>query len=194
MIIKKEKKNNVMIYIVDKDYDNEKLHKNILSKKLKRNNVKYIINHNADVYTKEGKLLLCFRKNKLSEKKINTFFDNIINFSTKNYTTNRGIASGDLINTPKIMSNILGYFDTFGPAQKYSYKLQGIKLPKILVRETRFLLEEPDNFKNNIVPLVKEIDQCYKKYLPEYYKKQKKKQMKLHFILVIHLLLLLLLM
>ena len=47
----------IIKYIVDKDYDDDKLIK-VLDRKLKSGEIINIINHDADVYTKEGKLLL----------------------------------------------------------------------------------------------------------------------------------------
>ena len=55
MIIEQKKNGNVIEYIVDKDYDDNKLDK-VLDHKLKPNQISTIINENADVYTKEGKL------------------------------------------------------------------------------------------------------------------------------------------
>ena len=66
MIEKKEKKGGITVYYVDKDYDDTEMHKK-MNKKLKRDDIKTIIDHDADVYTKEGKLLLRFRKNKLDK-------------------------------------------------------------------------------------------------------------------------------
>ena len=59
MIIDEKKNGNITIYTVDKDYDNNKL-EHILNKKLKKDQIKNIIDTDADVYTKEGKLLLKF--------------------------------------------------------------------------------------------------------------------------------------
>jgi hypothetical protein len=176
MIIKKEKKGDVTIYYVEKDYDDSKLPK-IMNKKLKRDDIKTIIDHDADVYTKEGKLLLRFRKNKLNKHNIDEFYDNVINFAT-NKTSNRGSASGskskNVYENPKIMSNILGYFDKLSPQHKFLFKKKGKPLPKITVRETRFMSENPEKFKK-LVPLIKEIDKYYEQYVPENYEKQKKK-------------------
>lgn len=176
MIEKKEKNGNVMIYYVKKDYDDVKLSK-ILNKKLKRSDIDVIIDHDADVYTDEGKLLLRFRKNKLSQHNIKEFYDNVINFATKP-TNNRGSASGskskNVYNNPKIMTNIIGYFDKLSPQHKFKFKQMGKPLPKMTVRETRFLQENPEKF-NKLVPLIKEIDKYYEQYIPENYGKQKKK-------------------
>jgi hypothetical protein len=58
-------------YIVDKEYPDSKLDK-VLDHKLKPAQIKTIINHDADVYTKEGKLLLRVRKGKLKNEYIFT--------------------------------------------------------------------------------------------------------------------------
>ncbi len=176
MIIKKEKKGDIIIYYVDKDYNDNKL-TNVLNKKLKRNQIKTIIDHDADVYNAEGKLLLRFRKNKLNKNAVDEFYKNVIDFA-QTPTNNRGSASGskskNVYDNPKIMTNIIGYFDKLSPIQKFNFKKQGIKLPKITVRETRFLKDYPEKFKK-LVPLIKEIDKYYEQYIPENYGKQKKK-------------------
>ena len=175
MIIEKTKKGNTMVYYVDKDYDNSKLSK-VLNKRLKREQVKTIIDHDADVYSKEGKLLMRFRKAKLTKENVDNFYDNVIKFAVTP-TTNRGSASGskkkNLVNNPKIMTNIIGYFDRLSPRQKFVMKQQGKKL-KLSVRETRFNMDNPDKFKK-LLPLIKQIDQYYEEYIPENYGKQKRK-------------------
>jgi len=176
MIEKKEKKGNITIYYVKKDYEDSKLSK-VMNKKLKRSDIKDIIDHDADVYTEDGKLLLRFRKNKLNKETVEQFYENIINFAMKP-TSNRGSASGskskNVYDNPKIMTNIIGYFDKLSPQHKFKFKQQGKPLPKITVRETRFLAEYPEKFKK-LVPLIKEIDKYYEQYVPENYGKQKKK-------------------
>jgi hypothetical protein len=176
MIERKEKKGKIMIYYVKKDYDDDKAEK-MLDKKLKRDDIKTIIDHDCDVFTEDGNLLLRFRKNKLNQANIDQFYDNVISFASKT-TANRGSASGskkkDISFNPKIMSNILGYFDKLSPSQKLKFKQQGKPLPKITVRETRFLSEYPEKFKK-LIPLIKEIDKYYEQYVPENYGKQKKK-------------------
>ena len=176
MIIEQKKKGNVTEYIVDKDYDDSKLDK-ILSHKLKPSQINKIIDADADVYTKEGKLLLRFRKDKLKKQYIDAFYDNAIQFAERT-TTNRGSASGskgkNIYENPKIKSNIIGYFDKLAPGQKFMLKKKGIALPKITVRETRFLKDYPEKYKK-LIPLIKEIDKYYKQYIPEPYKKQRRK-------------------
>jgi hypothetical protein len=130
MIIKKEKKGDITIYYVKKDISDEKMttYKN---KHVSPNQIKLIINDDADVYTEDEKLLLRFRKKKLPEKDINEFYDNVIHFALTK-TSNRGSASGskkkNVKDNPKIMTNIIGYFDKFSPKQKFLMKTQKKKL------------------------------------------------------------------
>lgn len=176
MLIKKEAKGNVTVYYVDKDFDDSKMEKK-LDKKLKRDDIKIIIDHDADVFTNDGKLLIRFRKHKLKQKNIDEFYKNVISFA-KHKTQNRGSASGSKVKlnsmNPPIMTNILGYFDKLAPNQKLIFKERGQPLPKITVRETRFNMDYPDKFKK-LVPLIKEIDNYYAKYAPDNYKLQRKK-------------------
>ena len=176
MIEKKEKKGNVTIYYVKKEYDDDKLLK-VMNTKLKRSDIKDFIHDNADVYTEDGKLLLRFRKNKLKKENIDTFYENVIDFAVTP-TSNRGSASGskskNIYENPKIMSNIIGYFDKLAPKQKANIRDSGHKAPSITVRETRFLADYPEKFKK-LIPLIKEIDEFYKKLVPDKYVNQKKK-------------------
>jgi len=162
MIEKKEKKGNVTIYYVKKDYDDDKLSK-VMNKKLKRSDIKDFIDDDADVFTEDGALLLRFRKNKLNKGHIDAFYDNVIDFAVTP-TSNRGSASGskskNVYDNPKIMSNIVGYFDKLSPKQKAKIRDSGNKAPKITVRETRFLADYPDKFQK-LVPLIKEIDHFF---------------------------------
>jgi hypothetical protein len=146
-----------------------------------------IIDHDADVFIENpdgtaGKLLIRFRKNKLTQKNIDLFWDNVIQFARKT-TSNRGTTSGSKIrnigNNPKIKSNIIGYFDTISPSQKLLLHKTGIKLDSS-ARETAFIGDHPDKFKK-LIPLVKEIDEYYEKYASEYYAKQRKKADQTHF-------------
>jgi hypothetical protein len=175
MIIDKKKKGNITIYYVDKDYDDDKL-KNVLNTKLKRDQIKNIIDDDADVYTAEGKLLLRFRKNKLNKKYIEDFYENVINFATK-ITSNRGSSSGskekNVYKNPKIMTNIIGFFDKLSPSQKVILKKQG-KTLKTSVRECRFNMDYPEKYKK-LIPLIKQIDGYYEKYIPDNYRSQRKK-------------------
>jgi len=169
IIFKATKTNGVDVLYVGKDISDEKL-KKFINKKLRRNQIKTIITKDTDVYTEDGKLLLAFRKNILSKQAIYDFYDNIIDFA-HNETSNRGIASGGL--NVKIKSNIFGYFDNLAPMQKHILKQKNIPV-KLNVRECRFNRDFPEKYKKTL-PLIKEIDKNYAKYIPEHYKLQKKK-------------------
>jgi hypothetical protein len=71
------------------------------------------------------------------------------------------------------MTNIIGYFDKLSPKQKELMRIQGKKI-NVTARETRFNMDYPEKFKE-LLPLIKEIDIYYKKYIPENYSKQIKK-------------------
>jgi hypothetical protein len=188
MIVKKEKNGDIMMYTVREDKSESEMDKRS-GKKLTESDRKKmtIIDHDADVFIENpdgtpGKLLIRFRKNKLTKTNVDAFWDNVIQFARKE-TSNRGTASGskmkNLISNPKIKSNIIGYFDTITPSQKMLLKKAGVKLD-VPARETAFIRDHPEKFER-MVPLVKEIDHYYEKYAPEYYAKQRKKADQTHF-------------
>ncbi len=176
-IVKKEMKGAIAVYHVEKLITDERM-KSLGNTYVKRSQIHTILDHDADVYTKDGDLLLKFRKNKLTKKHLDEFYDNVIQFAVTP-TSNRGTASGSDAKhmnnrtNPKIMTNIIGYFDRLSPRQKFVMKQKGKKVT-LSVRETRFMMDYPDKFKK-LVPLVKEIDKYYKQYIPERYAKQKRK-------------------
>jgi len=171
-IVRTEKKNGITICYVKLQTKEDYYH----GKTLKSYNVKTIIDYDVDVYSEEdGKLLLRFRKNKLPIKSVEAFYDNVIDFASKVVTTNRGIASGTLINEKRygnpVHSNIMGYFDKFSPLQKI--QIRNYRL-KYMVRECRFNRDHPDKFKK-MIPYIQSIDMFYKKLMPDHYIKQRKK-------------------
>lgn len=178
MIIKKEKINGIYVYTVAKNLSDEEMNTR-MNRFVDLRDIDTIIrNHNCDVYTEEGKLLMRFRKNALTKKNTKKFYDNIIKFA-HNTSSNRGSTTGaetkkkNVKDNPHVMSNIFGYFDRWSPSQKFVFKKLGIK-PQVDVRETRFNMESPEKYKKT-VPLLREIDRLYKELAPEYYKKQYKK-------------------
>uniref|UniRef100_A0A6C0JGH6 2OGFeDO JBP1/TET oxygenase domain-containing protein n=1 Tax=viral metagenome TaxID=1070528 RepID=A0A6C0JGH6_9ZZZZ len=175
MIIKTEKKDGVTIYTVEKDYDDKVLAKK-MDKFLKPDDIKKIIREDADVYTAEGKLLLRFRKSKLNKEHADAFYENIIKFA-KNVSGLRGSASGSKKKTlgqaNKVMSNIFGFFDRWTPSQKMIFTKLGRK-PSINVRECRFNMDHPEEYKKTI-PLIEDIDRWYAKLTPEHYGHQIRK-------------------
>jgi len=182
MIITQDKKNGITILHVKKDKTDaemDKIKNTLITSKL----IKDIIDEDTDVYTEDNKLLLKFRKKKLKNKNIKAFYDNVIDFARKSYSTNRGSASGsskkNVFDNPKIMSNIIGYMDNFSPKQKFLLKQQNKSL-KYNVRECRFNVDYPNKYKQ-LVPLVQNIDHYYKSLVPNHYKKQIKKANQTHF-------------
>jgi len=175
MIIKTEEKNGIKVYTVGKEFDDTKMAAK-MSKYIKPDQIHKIINHDADVYTEEGRLLLRFRKNALTDKNIDIFYDNIYSFA-KNVSGLRGTASGGRSKTlgsiKQVMSNIFGYFDKWSPSHKLIFKKLG-KKPAINVRECRFNQDYPEKYKQTI-PLIQEIDALYAKLTPEQYKEQRRK-------------------
>lgn len=181
MIIKKEKKGSIVVYHLKKiisDKDMESLQNTYV----KPSQIKLVIDHDADVYTEDNKLLLKYRKNKLDKKKISEFYDAVIKFA-KSETSNRGSTSGSTNKhvgfNPRIMSNIFGYFDKFAPQQKVLLRNAGLK-DFLEVRETRFNMDCPEQYKRTL-PLIKEIDTYYEKLIPEKYKAQRKKANQTYF-------------
>jgi len=148
---------------------------------VKRDHIHTILRKDAEVYNEDGKLLLFFRKKKLTGSQ--DFYEHIADFTKKNPSTNRGTTSGSkhsvIGENPKIKTLISGYFDKWSPTQKIAFNRKGITIP-IEVRETMFTSYHPEKFKK-MIPFIKQIDDLYKKYLPNYYEKQVKKARETHF-------------
>ena len=148
---------------------------------VKREHIHTILKNDADVFTEDGKLLLLFRKKKLTGA--DKFYDLIADFTKKYPSTSRGSASGSEFKVigehPKIQTTISGYFDRWTPNQKALFKKKGIKTP-IEVRETMFTAHHPEKFEQ-MFPFIRQIDHLYKKYLPTYYEKQARKAKETHF-------------
>jgi hypothetical protein len=184
MIVKHERKGGIDVYYVKKnitDAGMEKYKHQFVTPSL----IDIIINDDADVYTDDGRLLLKFRKGKLSKDKIDTFYENMIDFA-RTTSTNRKLTSGLRTKTRSkkekdlaAMTNIVGYFDSLGPSQKALLKRHGMKLNPA-VRETRFNMLYPDKFKK-LIPLIREIDSYYEKIVPDHYKKQHRKAKQTYF-------------
>lgn len=148
--------------------------KKMVGTRLPKGYFETVLTEDADVFTNTGELLLRFRKNVIDNTIINIAYENMIQFAKKK-TTTRGIASGDPTipkitgRNPKIMSNIMGYFDTTSVSQKSILKKAGMPIPKC--RETSFTGKFPDKWKN-IVPLINEIDKQYKLLCPLEHERQ----------------------
>lgn len=151
--------------------------------KIKPSQIKMILNEDADVYTKEGKLLLKFRKGRLRKKNTSAYWDATSNYTITAKTKNRGSTTGsqikDVGHNPAVMSSIIGYFDKYGPHQKHEFNQLNVKHP-LELRETSFTRLYPEKFKKTF-PLIKEINSLYKKLVPKAYARQYKKARETHF-------------
>jgi hypothetical protein len=181
MILSKTIVKGITTYRVDKILTDTQM-LSIQNTQILPKQIKLILDTDADVYTADDVLLLSYRTKKLHKDYIKAFYDATIKFAMTE-TSNRGSASGSKIKTvldnPKIKSNIFGYFDTFAPKQKLLFKQNNIKNP-LKVRECRFNMDFPDNYKRTL-PYIKQIDELYKKYLPKKHKLQIKKANQTHF-------------
>ena len=170
-IIKKEQHGNVVVYYVKKNISDTDMMK-IKNTFVKPKQIKLIIKDDCDVFDAEtDKLLIRFRKNKLSKQQTDTFYENIIEFAERK-TSNRGSASAskkkNMKNNPRIMTNILGYYEKFNAKQKLMMQKFNTRLT---ARETYFTQNYPNEYKK-VIPLIQEIDHLYKKYIPDSYEKQ----------------------
>jgi hypothetical protein len=151
---------------------------------VKPNQIDLIINHDADVYNEEGKILLKFRKQKLKKHNIDSFYDNVVPFMLKHPTQTRGSTTGSknkhVRTNPSVYSTIVGYFDRWGPSHKVTFKRNNLKKQPLEIRETMFSEQYPQKFKK-LIPLIKEIDVLYKKYIPDRYAKQIRKARQTYF-------------
>ena len=165
--------------VVSKKYTDEEMLKKYQNSYIKPSQIDTIIRCDTDVYTDTGELLLRFRKKKLSKKNTDAYYDATAEFTVMHPTTNRGNTSGceekNIATNDKKCSSIIGYFDRWGPKQKYSFKNMNINLSSLPeVRETFFNAAYPDEYKKTI-PLITEIDKLYKCLIPKNYAKQYKK-------------------
>ena len=174
-IVNRRKEGSITVYTLRKILTDRQT-EGCLAKFLTDKHFPLVINDDADVYNEDGKLLMRFRKQVLSEANINSAYEGMKGFIT-NSSKDRGIASGSKPGTPtgkknKVTSNILGFFDTWAVGQKSTFKHSGIKPPGSC-RLTRFNAQHPEKFEQ-IVPLVQEIDKQYKDLCPKEYESQYK--------------------
>ena len=172
-IVSIDKSKKVPVYTVRKILTDEEAHLH-LAKFV--DEYKVVIDHDADVYTEDGDLLLRFRKSVFDENIIEDAYEAMKHFITLK-TTDRGVASGSekgLVTGQKnkVMSNILGYFDKWSISQKSTFKRTGIKSPGPC-RLCRFNAKFPENWLR-VTPLITEIDKQYKDLCPDEHAKQLK--------------------
>lgn len=174
----------VKTIIVKPKISNEEL-ESIIGKEITDNMYNRVIKEDMDVKTTDGRFLLRFRKNVLDEKKIDDAFDNLLEHASER-TSLRGMTGGmggkkarmD-INNP-ILSNIVGFYDTLSPHQKFIVKLTGIDKP--ICRQTAFTGKFPEKWKK-VTPLIDNIDEQYKKLFPKEHKIQKREAHKTKYVI-----------
>ena len=174
-IVKVDKSKKVPVYTVRKVLTDEET----AEKKrafIEEKQYPVILTEDADVYTEDGKMLLRFRKNVLSQEHVDAAYEALQDF-VKKTTTDRGAASGTEkgVGTGQkkpVMSNILGFFDKWSVSQKATFKNSGIRSPGPC-RLCTFNVHHPDKWKQ-VVPLVRDIDEQYKALCPEEYADQRK--------------------
>jgi hypothetical protein len=177
MIIKTETRKGIKTFIVDKSIPDSKID-TILNSFVKPSHIKNIITESCDVYTKEGKLLLKFRKDILNDKHVDDFYKNVNKFA-HNWSSNRGNTSGvkkgtrNVLDNPHIMTNIFGYFDKWSPRQKFVFNKLKEK-PLVDVRVCKFNMDSPEKYEKTI-PLLEQISKLYKKLTPVFFKSQNDK-------------------
>ena len=174
-VVSVDKSGKVPVYIVKKILtDMETKEKTRMF--IKDEDFPVVLKDDADVYTEDGELLLRFRKGVLNENETTNAYEALKDFA-KHSSTDRGIASGSEkgVGTGKknpVMSNIIGYFDKWSVSQKATFKHSGIKIPS-QCRLTSFNLKHPDKW-NACLPLIRDIDEQYKKLCPKEHASQLK--------------------
>ena len=144
-----------------------------------------IYSKDVNIYTEDGKLLLKFRKNVISNNDLNILYD-IKNVATLGasrpsasgipksgkYKIIKSKSSGKKLRvlTTKARSGIVGYYDTISNFGYYRSKNLN---SKIKCRTTAYTGKHMDKFKK-CLPIFKRIDRIYKKLVPSYYEIQKK--------------------
>jgi hypothetical protein len=174
-IVSVETKKGILIYVVKKLLTDEQT-THCLRKFMTEKDFPVILDSDADVYNEEGELLLRFRKHVLSQKAIDRAYEAMKEF-IRTKSKDRGVASGseaglDTGKKKPVMSNIMGYFDTWALSQKANFRNSGIKFPGAC-RLTRFNVQNPKQFQD-IVPLIQEIDEQYKRLCPKEHADQRK--------------------
>ena len=88
-VTKKEIVNGITVYTVEKNMDDAKAD-NLGNRFVTNSMIDFIIrDHDADVLTVDGNLLLRFRKNALTQTHTKEFYDNVIDFAEKQRTSTR---------------------------------------------------------------------------------------------------------
>jgi len=173
----------INIYILKKKYtdaETEKLKGTFIQPDM----IDIIIQEDADVYNEAGDLLLKFRKEVISKDKQDSFYDAIskhankvstlrstCSASEKTVTENGKKPEFSIRTNNRVKSNIFGYFDKFTPNHK---AYMGDKYTHVEARQCAWNHKEPEAFLQTI-PLINDVNELYKKLIPDKYSLQKKK-------------------
>jgi hypothetical protein len=174
-IVKRENRDGVPVYTVRPILTDEEAEA-CLGTFLTDKHFPFVLDHDADVYTEDGKMLARFRKGVLDDNKLEDAYEAMKGFITRT-SSDRGVASGSekgvgTGHKHKVMSNIMGFFDKWGVSQKSTFKRSGIRSPGPC-RLCSFNAKYPEHWER-IQPLIRDIDAQYKALCPEEHAGQRK--------------------
>ncbi len=167
----------VKIMVVYPQLEDEEI-SNLIGNRLDTGYFDTIIDFDCDCYRRDeedGKLelLFKFRKNVISKENCDITYK-AIEKHAKQKQNSRYIAGGKLEkkNNRKqgVSSNIMGYIDLIIQSMKAEYSKAGVEFPKY--RSASFNNAYPEKFKQ-IIPLIQEVENCYKELVPDKYNIQK---------------------
>lgn len=145
-----------------------------LNREINPATITQILRNDCDVYDqKTNKLLLSFRKHKLSTPNVSKFLSNVITFARQT-TGHQQTVDGE-----KPKTNIIGYYDKFVPTQRILFAKANFK-PTMEIFECRFNRDFPQQYKE-LIPLLEEIDKNYKELAPIQHALQLKEVQKTQF-------------
>ena len=145
-----------------------------------------IYKEDVDVYSEEGKLLVKFRKNVLTDKECKILFESRgaaaravrpsasgIPKDKPKYTKSKSKSTGKVVvsltSKNRVNSGIFGYYDNLSMFSNKSLN----KDKNLRCRKTAFMQKNMDKFKD-CLPVFKKVNSLYKKLVPDKYKMQKK--------------------
>lgn len=145
-----------------------------------------IYKEDVDVYSEEGKLLVKFRKNVLTDKECKILFESRgaaaravrpsasgIPKDKPKYTKSKSKSTGKVVvsltSKNRVNSGIFGYYDNLSMFSNKSLN----KDKNLRCRKSAFMQKNMDKFKD-CLPVFKKVNSLYKKLVPDKYKMQKK--------------------
>lgn len=154
----------VMRYTVKKDLTDAQTDA-LKGKQLPASMFRDVLDHDCDVMTDDGKLLMRFRKAVLPQRHVQRFYDNVIDFARKTVsrTRNRRVPT---------RTHVYGYFDRWCLNHNQMFRELQVR-PPARVRVTAFTMDEPEKWQQ-MVPLIRDIDRMYKRLAPTHYRMQRR--------------------